>query len=86
MHFVLTDKGAGDLVAAIAEAPVSLALKGAVLGELLDQRLLDPHGDGIFQCDAPIAGDAGQYVVDLRLGRAGELFMTAMRALGPGTL
>ncbi len=86
MQITLVDEGAGELVSAIAEAPISLALKGAILGELLDQRLLDPGGDGIFQCKAPVAGDAGQYVVRLRLGRAGEVFLTAMRALGAGGL
>ena len=84
MQITLTDEGAGELAAAIAAAPVSLALKGAILGELLDQRFLDPGGDGIFQCEAPIATDAGQYVVRLRLGRAGEVFLAAMRALGAG--
>jgi hypothetical protein len=92
MQILISDHGAGTLAAAILDAPISLALKGAILGELLDQRLLDPSGEGIFQCEAPIAGEAsqevsqvgGQYVVGLRLGRAGEVFLAAMRALGAG--
>ncbi|MGO9133736.1 MAG: hypothetical protein ACLP8A_06760 [Methylovirgula sp.] len=86
MQIDLRDEGAGALPAAISEAPISLALKGAILGELLDQRLLDPSGEGLFQCEAPVAGEAGQYSVNLRLGRAGEVFLAAMRALGAGTL
>jgi hypothetical protein len=78
----IIDKGAGELAATFAAIPVSLALKGAILGELLDQRLLDSSGNGIFQCEALRAASAGQYVVELGLGRAGEVFVTAMRALG----
>jgi len=86
MQISLRDMGAGALVAAIAEAPISLALKGAILGELLDQRLLDPGGHGIFHAELMIAGATDHYVIDLRLGRAGEVFLAAMRALGAGSL
>jgi hypothetical protein len=79
MRIRITDKGAGKLADALAEAPISLALKSSILAELLNQRLLNPGGDGIFDADAPAALAADQYVVELRLGQAGEVFMTALR-------
>jgi hypothetical protein len=79
MRIRITDKGAGKLAEALAEAPISLALKGSILGQLVNQRLLDPSGESIFQAQAPAASGTDQYVVELRLGRAGEVFVTALR-------
>ncbi len=79
MQIKLIDKGAGKLADALADAPISLALKGAILGQLVNQRLLEPGGESIFQAHAPIASGTDQYVVGLELGRSGEVFMTALR-------
>ncbi len=79
MQIRITDHGAGKLAEALAEAPISLALKGSILGQLVNQRLLDPSGECIFQAQAPAASVTDQYVVELRLGRAGEVFVTALR-------
>jgi len=79
MQIKIVDKGAGKLADALAEAPISLALKSSILGELLNQRLLDSGGDSVFDADLPAAVAADQYVVELRLGRTGEVFVTALR-------
>jgi hypothetical protein len=79
MKIKITDRGAGKLADALGEAPISLALKGSILGQLVNQRLLDPSGEGIFQAQAPAASGTDQYVVELQLGRAGEVFVTALR-------
>ncbi len=86
MQFQIIDKGAGELAKALAEAPISLALKGAILGQLLNQRLLDSGGDGIFEAHMQPAAGADEHVVELRLGRAGEVFMTALRTFGPDVI
>ncbi len=82
MKIRLIDKGAGQLAEALAEAPVSLALKGAILGQLVNQRLLDASGECIFKAHPQAASGTDQYVVELRLGHAGEVFMTALRTFG----
>jgi hypothetical protein len=79
MQIRIIDKGAGKLADALAEAPISLALKGSILGQLVNQRLLDPSGESVFEAHAPAASGADQYVVGLQLGRAGEVLVTALR-------
>jgi hypothetical protein len=79
MRIRIIDKGAGKLAEALDEAPISLALKGSILGQLVNQRLLDASGDGVFKTDAAATIVADQYVVGLELGRAGEAFVTALR-------
>jgi len=86
VQILIEDEGAGVLAEAIASAPISLALKGAILGELLDQRLLDAGGESLFDCDGLSATEAGHYVARLRLGKRGELVLAAMRAFGAGAL
>jgi hypothetical protein len=80
MQIRIIDKGAGQLAEALAEAPVSLALKGSILGELLSQRLLESGGECIFKPHMPTAIGTGDYVVGLELGRIGESFVAALRA------
>jgi hypothetical protein len=82
MKIKIIDKGAGKLAEALAEAPISLALKGAILGQLLNQRLLDPGGDGIFEAHPQTAAGTDHHVVELRLAGAGEVFVTALRTFG----
>ena len=86
MQIRIIDKGAGKLAEALAEAPISLALKGAILGQLLNQRLLDTGGDGIFEAQPQAAAATGEHIVELRLGRAGEVFVTALRTFGPDVI
>lgn len=86
MHIRIIDKGAGRLAEALTQAPISLALKGAILGQLLNQRLLDSSGDGIFKAHPQAASTADDYVVELGLGRAGEVFVTALRTFGPDVI
>jgi hypothetical protein len=79
MQIRIIDKGAGKLAEALAEAPISLALKGSILGQLVNQRLLDSSGQGVFEAHAPAASGADNYVVGLQLGHTGEVFVTALR-------
>ncbi len=79
MQIKIIDKGASQLTDALAEAPISLALKSSILGELLNQRLLDTSGDSVFKTDADAARVTDQYVVGLQLGRAGEAVVAALR-------
>jgi len=79
MKIKIIDKGAGKLADALAEAPISLALKGSILGQLVNQRLLDAGGQGLFKAHDPAALSAGEYGVGLELGEAGEAFVTALR-------
>jgi hypothetical protein len=82
MQIRITDHGAGKLAEALAEAPISLALKGSILGQLVNQRLLDASGECIFEAHPQAASGTDQYIVELRLGRAGKVFMTALRTFG----
>jgi len=85
MKIKIIDKGAGKLTDALAEAPISLALKGSILGQLVNQRLLDAGGQGLFKAHDPSALNAGEhgvdfeYTVGLELGGTGEVFVTALR-------
>jgi len=82
MQIRIIDKGAGKLAEALAEAPISLALKGSILGQLVNQRLLDSGGEGVFEAHAPAASGADNYIVGLQLGNTGEVFVTALRTFG----
>jgi hypothetical protein len=86
MQIRLIDKGAGKLAEALAQAPISLALKGAILGQLLNQRLLDAGGDAIFEAHPQAASGTDDYIIELRLGGAGEVFVTALRTFGPDVI
>jgi hypothetical protein len=86
MQIRIVDKGAGKLAEALTEAPISLALKGAILGQLLNQRLLESGADGIFEAHPQAASGTDDYVVELRLGQAGEVFVTALRTFGPDVI
>jgi len=85
MKIKIIDKGAGKLAEALSEAPISLALKGSILGQLVNQRLLDAGGQGLFKIHEPAALSAGEhatggeYAVGLELGGTGEVFVTALR-------
>jgi len=79
MKIKIIDKGAGKLAEALAEAPISLALKGSILGQLVNQRLLDAGGQGLFKAHDPSALSTGEHVVGLELGGTGEVFVTALR-------
>jgi len=85
---IVNGERARALGAALDELPFSEGLKRLLWVELRDSGRFKPGLEGIFDCagvTAPFAGEgfeSSDWTVTLSLGRGGELFLAALRALG----
>lgn len=78
----IADGGGADALArAIADAPLSAELKRLLWVELLDTDRALPGENGVLRCTDLAAGNAGDFIARVEVGRTGEAMIAALRAL-----